>query len=207
MTPLITVILAGATSLLTLAIAIASERVFSGQGWLVPYLLGASVLLYLLAAILAFIHWQKERHKEKAAVPSAPLPFNQVIKQEANPQIHNTVVFSPDKPQALQRTKAQQHDYETARMTLSKLGPKPIAVLRFVRTHGEQTFGTYNPVQLPDNVGGGEMRNILDGLARCGLISRRDIQEPRNPRSIYDIALPMKTILEELLYEDGLGTY
>jgi hypothetical protein len=92
-------------------------------------------------------------------------------------------------------------------MTLSKLGPKPIAVLRFVRTHGEQTFGTYNPVQLPDNVGGGEMRNILDGLARCGLISRRDIQEPRNPRSIYDIALPMKTILEELLYEDGLGTY
>jgi hypothetical protein len=103
------------------------------------------------------------------------------------------------------RSKAQQHDYELAKKTIAESGQKAIAVLKFVRMHGEQTFGNYGPAQLPDNVSGSEMRNILDDLARRGLITRRDVQEPRNPHSVYDIAAPMKEILEELLYEDGAG--
>lgn len=46
-----------------------------------------------------------------------------------------------------------------------------------------------------------DLRSILDSLARLGLVSRRDIQDVRNPQSIYDIPVTMKSILGELLYE------
>jgi hypothetical protein len=112
----------------------------------------------------------------------------------------DTIRTLSDKPK---RSPAEQHEYEHARNALSKSGPKAIAVLKFLVRHGEQVFGMYNPAQLPDGINGEEMRRILDELAKDGLMSRRDIQEVRNPHSIYDIPVSMKSILEELLYQQG----
>ena len=99
------------------------------------------------------------------------------------------------------RTAAQQHEYDHAKSSLSKASPKAASVLKFVYRHGEQIFGMYNPAQLPDGISADEMRSIIDGLAKDGSVSRRDIQEPRNPHSVYDIAASMKPILTILLYE------
>jgi predicted nucleotide-binding protein len=117
-----------------------------------------------------------------------------------NPKEHRVELPSTERTR---RSKAQQHDYELAKKTIAESGPKAIVALKFLRTHGEQAFGIYGPAQLPDNISGSELRKILDDLAGRGLISRRDVQEPRNPHSVYDIAAPMKEILEELLYEDA----
>jgi hypothetical protein len=104
MTPLISVILAGATSLLTLALWMASGRIFSNYGWAVPYLFAASIALYLLAAILAIVHWRRERKKDAALPPPPPAQENkQIVKQEANPT-QNVYVgreYAPPPPQSL----------------------------------------------------------------------------------------------------------
>src|SRR5438128_1548547 len=87
MAALITVVLAGATSLLTLAIAMATGRLFTGYGWLVPYLFAASLALYAVALILGINHFRRERKKE-ASTPSLlpPAQHNeQRVTQEANP--------------------------------------------------------------------------------------------------------------------------
>jgi len=85
MVALITVIVALATSTLALAIAIASGQIFSGYGWLVPYLVVACIGLYVLALALAIANWiQKRRGKDKP-ITSSQQP-TQSINQEANPQ-------------------------------------------------------------------------------------------------------------------------
>jgi hypothetical protein len=84
MVAIITVVVALATSLLTLAIAIASGQIFSGHGWLVPYLVVASIVFYVLALVLAIAHWmRKTKEKDKATVSDQQ---TQTVRQEANPQ-------------------------------------------------------------------------------------------------------------------------
>jgi hypothetical protein len=67
MAPLITVILAVATSLLTLAIAIMTKDLFPGHHWLLYVLLSLSGALYLLAIFLGVSHWRGERLKLQEA--------------------------------------------------------------------------------------------------------------------------------------------
>jgi hypothetical protein len=84
MVPIISVIAALATSSLTLAIAIASGRIFSGYAWLVPYLFATCIVLYVLAIVLAIAHWMRSRDKPTGSNEQQI----QSVKQEANPQIY-----------------------------------------------------------------------------------------------------------------------
>jgi hypothetical protein len=171
--------------------------------WAVPYLL---VLIIVLVGS-AIVSFALAGHTSRKSLPEPALPplqaNTQIVKLDASPQIHNTVIVGKDAPQPPERTKAQQHDYETAKKVVSESGPRVIAVLRFVRRHGEVRFGVFPPVQLPGNIGSKEMQSILDDLTQKELVSRRDIHEPGNPQSVYDIAAPMKVALEEILYEES----
>jgi|HubBroStandDraft_1064217.scaffolds.fasta_scaffold00519_14 predicted nucleotide-binding protein len=109
----------------------------------------------------------------------------------------------PPNTERPKRTKAQQHDYELARRAIAESGPKANSVLKHLRTHGPLTFGIYGPAILPGGLSESDTRSTLNNLAERGLVSRRDSSEPRDPRTVYDIAAPMKEILEELLFEDA----
>jgi hypothetical protein len=198
MKPKVAIPLALAGMLAGAAITIANANGwFAGHLYLFYLCAGGAVALIAIALGGAVIDALK---KSKTEAETPRIHIENRLENIGNPVVQ---VDHGPKLDIPKRTKAQQHDYETAKKTLSQSGPKAVAVLQFVRRHGEQTFGMYPPAQLPDNIGSGELRNILDDLARGGLISRRDIQEPRNPRSVYEISAPMKGILEELLYEDN----
>jgi hypothetical protein len=198
MKPKVAIPLALAGMLAGAAITVANANGwFAGHPYLFYLCAGGAVALLAIAVGGAVIDALR---KSKTEAETPRIHIENRLENIGNPVVQ---VGHGPKLDIPKRTKAQQHDYEAAKKTLSQSTPKAVAVLQFVRRHGEQTFGMYPPAQLPDNIGSSEMRNILDDLARGGLISRRDIQEPRNPRSVYEIAASMKEILEDLLYEDN----
>jgi hypothetical protein len=82
MTPLITVILAIATTLFAFAIAIAKgELLKNSPSWLWPTLLATSGILYVIAFILGVIHWRrgKEDKPKKELLPS---PMLEVVEDK-----------------------------------------------------------------------------------------------------------------------------
>lgn len=96
MTALVAVVLALATTSLTLSIAM-KNGVFLGYGWTAPYLGAISLALYILAAILAFLHFRRERKKD--AVETPPPPVQQTVSQNFNPQFNpqqNFYIGVPD---------------------------------------------------------------------------------------------------------------
>ncbi|HTC46179.1 MAG TPA: hypothetical protein VK722_02590 [Candidatus Aquilonibacter sp.] len=200
MTPLITVVLAGATSLLTLAIAMASGRVFSSLGWLVPYLVVASCLLYLLAALLAILHWQKERQREKNS--SSPALPTISIKQEASPQISHTVVIHKDVPIPPERTKAQQHDYDKARDAIKLLGEKSVIALRYLRGQESITFdfGGCTGGSLPSGLTAQNALWVYRHCASEGILSCK--KSLGNHEETYTVPSRMTKILDAVLFEN-----
>jgi hypothetical protein len=191
MKPKVAIPLALAGMLAGAAITIANANGwFAGHPHLFYLCAGGAVALIAIAVGGAAIDALR---KPKTEAETPRIHIENRLENIGNPVVQ---VGHDPKLDIPKRTKAQQHDYEAAKRILSHSAPKAVAVLQFVRRHGEQTFGIFPPAQLPDNVGSSEMRTILDDLARGGLISRRDIQEPRNPRPVYEIAVPMKEILE-----------
>lgn len=192
MTPLVSVISAVATSLLTLALWMASGRVFSSYGWMVPYLFAVSILLYVLAAILAVIHWKREHKKDAAASPPpATQPINISLSNIGNP-----VVAFAEKPQ---RTSAQQHHYETAQKALQKLGPNAVIALRHLKTHRTLIFGMYDPL-LPAGMNHEQAMSIYQSCVAEGLVTQRDVLKPGTAERTFEIAPTMNEVLDELLY-------
>src|ERR1039458_187973 len=89
MAPLISALLAIATSLLLLAITIAKGEILkNAPGWLVPVLGVISGALYIAAIVLGFIHLKRERERK---LPPPPVTVHQENKQEFNPQFNPTI--------------------------------------------------------------------------------------------------------------------
>jgi hypothetical protein len=89
MTALVAVLLAMATTLFGFAITIArGDLLKSAPAWLVPLLITASGILYILAVILAIIHWKREKRENEKPPPLPPQPAIGNITQnvEANPK-------------------------------------------------------------------------------------------------------------------------
>jgi len=156
---------------------------------IVPLVSLASVTIVrvLISPLLVYREREKEAHNTEKRLRQTITAHEETIRSLQPPE----------------RTPAEQYEYDHAKNVISKASPKAASVLRFVYRHGAQIFGLYDPAQLPDGITGAEMRGILDGWARDGLVSRRDIQEPRNPHSVYDIAASMKPILNQLLYDQN----
>ncbi len=90
MAPLITVILAIATTCFAFGMAIHRGDLFKGApAWVELSLFITSAFLYILAAILAIIHWRKD--SKKIAEPSATAERNRTITQEASPHMEQHV--------------------------------------------------------------------------------------------------------------------
>jgi len=95
MTPVISVLLAAATTLFGLAILIAKgDLLKSAPGWLVPFVFTLSAVFFLLAAILAVVNWKRERKKDAVPPPSQPPPPPSVQVHQENKQEFNPT-FSP----------------------------------------------------------------------------------------------------------------
>jgi hypothetical protein len=88
MTPVISVLLAAATTMFGLAILIAKgDLLKSAPGWLVPLVFTLSAYFFLLAAILAIVNWKRERKRNALPPPSPPPPSVQVNQE--NKQVLN----------------------------------------------------------------------------------------------------------------------
>jgi hypothetical protein len=170
MTPLITVTLAIATTLSVFAIAIAKGDVLkNAPDWLVPLLIGASAALYVLAGILALIHWKKERRSESDAIlPS----FSQVITQEASPRIENTVIVHRDTPTPPKRTPAERHAFESVKAALDLTKDTGLAALRHLKNHGTLVFGTYDP-ELPPGLKRDQALWVYNHCLSVGIVTRK----------------------------------
>jgi hypothetical protein len=81
MAPLISTLLAIATSLLLLAITTAKGEIFkSAPGWLVPVLFVIAGILYIVAIVLGVIHFQRERGSKPP--PQSQPPDTALAAQE-----------------------------------------------------------------------------------------------------------------------------
>ena len=101
-----------------------------------------------------------------------------------------------------QRTPAENHKYNSARLALERLGPSAVNALRHLSIHRELIFSLTHP-PLPEGMDLGEAMNFYISCVREGLVSRHDINADINtecPSMIFEIAPGMISILEELLY-------
>ncbi len=175
----------------------ASGRVFSSYGWMVPYLFAVSVLLYVLAAILAAIHWRRERKKyASVSPPPATQPISISLSNIGNPVVSQEQHALAEKPQ---RTSAQQHHYETAQKALQKLGPNAVIALRHLKTHRTLIFGMYDPL-LPAGMNHEQAMSTYQSCAAEGLVTQRDALKPGTAERTFEIAPTMNEVLDELLY-------
>jgi hypothetical protein len=198
MTPLITVILAIATTLSVFAIAIAKgDLLKNSPDWLVPILIAASAALYVLAGILALIHWKKERRSESVAITP---PFSQVIKQEANPRIENTVVVHRDIPAPLKSSPAEQYDYDKLQAALTLLKDPALIALRYIRSVGTLTFGGMYSPTLPSGLTPDTALWVYRHCASEGLLNCT----PNLGRTQETFSVPpkMDKIFDEVLFQE-----
>jgi len=127
MTPLISVLLATATTLFGLAIAIAKgDLLKSAPGWLVPLLFTISAALYILAAILALMNWRRERKKDGTPPPppAPPVEVHQENKQEFNPTFSpQQNVFIGTNPEAVAAERENQERETLVLEYMKKIHP------------------------------------------------------------------------------------
>lgn len=101
------------------------------------------------------------------------------------------------------RTAAEQHHYDIANNFLQKVDPSFKIALRYLKTQGKVTFGTYSP-SLPVGIASAEQ--LVDIYLEClreGLVAKSDNSQ-RSERT-FEIAPTMNNVLDELLYETGPG--
>ena len=118
-------------------ISLAANFVVAGIVWNLkgPSAGIACLLIGFLLFIAAFV-WPKK----KTETANTPPPFSQIITQEANPRIENTVIVHRDIPPPLKRTSAEQHDYDKTKKALELLKEKGVIALRYIRAQECMTF-------------------------------------------------------------------
>ena len=188
-----------ATILTALTLAIAKEGARLGRyEWAVPYLAVLLIVCFLLGT------WSLWREKQHVPLRPDP-PFSQVIKQEANPQINQTVIVHRDAPIAPQRSPAEQFHHDKAKAFLEKRGVKFVEALRHLHTHGDLTYssvGVTMHTTWPKGMNRDEAIPIYDACAAEGLVTIQEVPGMHPARKVF-IAPAMTNVLSELIYGQG----
>jgi hypothetical protein len=98
------------------------------------------------------------------------------------------------------RTSAERYHYEVARVALGKIGQEAVIALRHLKIKGTLTFGFYPP-PLPIGMTNDRALAIYNECLTEELVTRRGTEE-----LTFEIAAPMQSVLDELLYESHATT-
>jgi len=160
----------------------------------------AAVLIFTLGLLLIVMgyFWPKKTNPQESQL-SAPL--SQIIKQEANPQINQTVIVHRDAPLAVQRTAAEQNDLDTVRDALKLLKETGLTALRHIRRHGSLTFGApgggIQPV-LPPGLNFEQALWVYRHCASVGILTQKN--NLGMSEQVFAVSPRMEKALDELLY-------